>query len=93
MEINTVIERIPLQLIQGCLVASIQVDLSDMVLKQFRQELLERIASERVHGVVLDVSGVDVMDTIDYERRGDENVMTLTKQVARAAATTHGANA
>ena len=66
MESNTVIERIPLQLIQGCLVASIQVDLSDRVLKQFRQELLERIASERVHGVVLDVSGVEVMDTIDF---------------------------
>ncbi len=60
-------DRIPLQLIQGCLVASIQVDLTDQVLKRFRQELLARIASTRVHGVVLDVSGVDVMDSVDFE--------------------------
>ena len=37
------------------------------ILSQFRHELLERIASERVHGVVLDVSGVTVMDSTDFE--------------------------
>ncbi len=60
-------ERIPLQLIQGCLVASIQVDLTDQVLDRFRQELLARIGSTHVHGVVLDVSGVDVMDSVDFD--------------------------
>ncbi len=60
-------DRIPLQLIQDCLVASIQVDLTEGVLKRFRQELLARIASTHVHGVVLDVSGVDVMDSVDFE--------------------------
>ena len=60
-------ERIPLQLIQGCLVASIQVDLTEQVLSSFRQELLARIGSTHVHGVVLDVSGVDVMDSVDFE--------------------------
>lgn len=59
--------RIPLQLIQGCLVASIQVDLTDRVLGRFRQELLERIGNTHVHGVVLDVSGVEVMDSVDFE--------------------------
>ena len=67
MDSSVASERIPLQLIQGCLVASIQVDLSDRILDQFRRELLERIASERVHGVVLDVSGVTVMDSVDFE--------------------------
>ena len=60
-------DRIPLQLIQGCLVASIQVDLTDDVLTRFRRELLDRIDSTRVHGVVLDVSGVEVMDAVDFE--------------------------
>jgi rsbT antagonist protein RsbS len=43
------------------------VDLTEQVLAQFRQELLERIASTHVHGVVLDVSGVEVMDSTDFE--------------------------
>jgi len=60
-------DHIPLQLIQGCLVASIQIDLTDQVLSLFREELLERIASTRVHGVVLDVSGVEIMDSTDFD--------------------------
>jgi rsbT antagonist protein RsbS len=67
MDHTAATDRIPLQLIQGCLVASIQVDLTEQVLAQFRQELLERIASTHVHGVVLDVSGVEVMDSTDFE--------------------------
>lgn len=67
MDSSAATEHIPLQLIQGCVVASIQVDLSDDVLRRFRDELLARIATERVHGVVLDVSGVEVMDSTDFE--------------------------
>ena len=60
-------DRIPLQLIRGCLVASIQIDLTDRVLSRFRQDLLARIGSTHVHGVILDVSGVEVMDSVDFE--------------------------
>ncbi len=67
MDNQAAIDRIPLQLIQGCLVASIQIDLTDKVLSLFRKELLARIASAHVHGVVLDVSGVEVMDSADFE--------------------------
>lgn len=67
MDKTAATDRIPLQLIQGCLVASIQVDLTEQVLAQFRQELLERIASTHVHGIVLDVSGVEVMDSTDFD--------------------------
>ena len=67
MDNSAASDRIPLQLIQGCLVASIQIDLTDRVLSLFRKELLERIASTHVHGVVLDVSGVEVMDSFDFE--------------------------
>lgn len=66
-EAAVVAERIPIQSIRGCLVASIQIDLTEAVLKGFRDELLDLIGRSRVRGVVLDVSGVEVMDSVDYE--------------------------
>jgi rsbT antagonist protein RsbS len=59
--------RIPLQLSRGCVVASIQVDLSDEVLLLFKRELLELLHSTGARGVVLDVSGVELMDIEDFE--------------------------
>jgi rsbT antagonist protein RsbS len=59
--------RIPLQISRNCVVASIQVDLSDEVLRRFRVELLELIHSSGATGVILDVSGVEVMDYRDFE--------------------------
>jgi rsbT antagonist protein RsbS len=59
--------RIPLQLSQGCVVASIQVDLSDEVLALFKDELLELLHRSGARGVILDVSGVEVMDLADFE--------------------------
>lgn len=67
MDNPTASASVPIQLIQGCLVASIQLDLTDDVLDAFRRDLLDRVASTRVSGVVLDVSGVDVMDSTDFE--------------------------
>ena len=59
--------RIPLQTSQGCVVASIQVDLSDEVLARFKEELLELLHRSGARGVILDVSGVEVMDLEDFE--------------------------
>ncbi len=59
--------RIPLQLSRGCVVASIQIDLSDEVLRQFRVDLLELLATSGASGVILDLSGVHVMDHQDFE--------------------------
>ncbi len=64
---STHLTAIPMQIIQGCLVASVQVELTDDLLREFQQELLERIGRSHVQGVVLDVSGVKVMDTLDFE--------------------------
>lgn len=64
---STHLTAVPMQVIQGCLVASIQVELSEDLLRQFQEQLLERIGSTRVQGVVLDVSGVEVMDAMDFE--------------------------
>jgi rsbT antagonist protein RsbS len=63
--------RIPLQLAQGCVVASIQIDLDDRVLTTFREELLEFVRSSGARGVILDLSGVDVMDGADFRALRD----------------------
>jgi rsbT antagonist protein RsbS len=59
--------RIPLQISRDCVVASIQVDLSHEVLRRFREELLELLHSSGATGVILDVSGIAVMDLQDFE--------------------------
>jgi rsbT antagonist protein RsbS len=53
------VTRIPLQVSRQCVVASIQVDLSEEVLDQFRIDLLELIGSSG--------AGVEVMDFQDFD--------------------------
>ncbi|PQO32985.1 STAS domain-containing protein [Blastopirellula marina] len=59
--------RIPMQLTNHCLVASIQVDLNDSVLFRFKRDLLEKIRQTQTRAVLLDVSGVDIMDRDEFE--------------------------
>jgi rsbT antagonist protein RsbS len=63
--------RIPLQLSQQCVVASIQVDLDDDVLLAFKRELLELLSTSGARGVILDLSGVSVMDADDFRALRD----------------------
>ena len=59
--------RIPLQLSRHCVVASIQVDLSEEVLERFRSDLLEFLRTSGATAVILDVSGVEVLDLEEFE--------------------------
>ena len=45
------------------LIASIQSELTDLELSQLRDELVERVGRARSHGVVIDVSVLEVMDS------------------------------
>lgn len=59
---------IPIQPVQaGVVVASLQTDLEPSVLKSFQNEILEHIADHRVTGVVLDASGVEILDMEDAD--------------------------
>ena len=60
------VQRIPLQVARGCVVASIQIDLDSEVLRQFRIDLLECVQNSRANGVILDVSGIDILDLDDF---------------------------
>lgn len=64
---NTDIQRIPLQISQGYVLASIQIDLTKEVLKQFRQDLLDLLSKTGAKGLIIDLSGVEVMDIEDFK--------------------------
>ncbi len=59
--------KIPMQLSRNSVVASIQVDLSHEVLQTFRQDLLVLLQSSGAKAVILDVSGVEIMDVEDFD--------------------------
>ena len=64
---NDAATRIPLQVSQDCVVASIQVDLTEDVLRAFRDDLLEMLHATGAGGVILDLGGVDILDPEDFE--------------------------
>jgi len=57
---------IPIQVSNGCVVASIQIDLSEELLNSFREELLSFCAGVDLNGIVLDLSGQRIMDDTDF---------------------------
>jgi rsbT antagonist protein RsbS len=59
--------RIPLQMSSNCLVASVQIDLTADVLKQFREDLLTLLQAQNARGIIFDLSGIEVMDLSDFE--------------------------
>jgi rsbT antagonist protein RsbS len=67
MEFDGESTRVPIQSSHGCLVASIQVDLDDAILARFQRELLERLHRDGNQGVILDLSGVELLDVEDFE--------------------------
>jgi rsbT antagonist protein RsbS len=61
------LHRVTINLMRGCLVANIQLDLNRMVLERFRKDLLERLDISRSRQVILDCSGVELLDAEDFD--------------------------
>lgn len=59
--------RIPLQLSRNCIVASIQFDLTEEVLRRFRSDLLEFLQRSGAQAVILDLSGLEILDLEEFE--------------------------
>ncbi|RLK62362.1 rsbT antagonist protein RsbS [Actinokineospora terrae] len=57
------VERIPILKIGDVLLASIQVDLQDRDVLALQEDLAEKITATGAHGVVLDISAVDIVDS------------------------------
>ena len=66
MALHADIRGVAIQVSQGVVVASIQVDLDDDVLARFRQDLLDRIHQTGSRGVILDVSGLETIDSEEF---------------------------
>jgi len=60
------IPGIAIQVSRDVVVASIQVDLEDDVLDRFREDLLGRIHETGSRGIILDVSGLETLDSDEF---------------------------
>jgi rsbT antagonist protein RsbS len=52
---------------QGCLIVPLQQELSKEAAKNFQTSLLERVHSKSFLGVIIDLSGIKVIDTILWD--------------------------
>jgi len=66
MSLYADIPGIAMQVSRDVVVASIQVDLDEDVLARFRDELLHRIHETGSRGVILDVSGLETLDSDEF---------------------------
>lgn len=57
--------------IQSCLVATLQADLYDDLLNRIRQSILKSVHSASLHGVVFDMSSVEVLDSFIFNHLAD----------------------
>jgi len=60
------VPRVAIQLSRGYLTSSLQTDLSAAMLRRFREELAAKIQATEVKGMVVDLSGIAVLDSEDF---------------------------
>jgi rsbT antagonist protein RsbS len=56
-------DRVPILKIGGVLLVSIQVDMQDQMAMQLQADLGERIVETGCHGVIIDITGLDIVDS------------------------------
>ena len=56
-------ERIPILKLGECLLVSIQVDMHDRLAMQLQDDLTARIAATAARGVLIDISGLEMVDS------------------------------
>jgi len=56
-------ERVPILKIGPVLLVSIQIELDDHSAVQLQEDLAERIVATGVHGVIIDITGLDIVDS------------------------------
>jgi len=57
------VTAIPILRLGNVLLAAVHVDLDDSVAERFQEDLLGRIEKTGAHGLLIDISGLDVVDT------------------------------
>jgi rsbT antagonist protein RsbS len=54
---------VTMHITHGCLVVPIQVELSDEAMLEIQTEILEKVSQTGVKGVIIDLAGVDILDS------------------------------
>ena len=76
MSLYADIPGIAMQVARDVVVASIQVDLDDDVLARFREDLLSRLHETGSRGVILDLSGLETLDSNEFSAL--RRIITMT---------------
>ena len=58
-----VLSKVAMHISRGCLIVPIQIELYDEVILQIQRDILEIIKETGVKGVIIDVSGVEIIDS------------------------------
>lgn len=53
----------PMMTINGCVVVAIRDDLDDQEIVALQDQLVDEVARQGAHGVVIDISGLEIVDT------------------------------
>ncbi|MFI5839526.1 STAS domain-containing protein [Catenuloplanes sp. NPDC051500] len=56
-------DRVPVLKIGDFLLVSIQVDMEDQIAIQLQEDLSDRIVTTGVHGVIIDITALDIVDS------------------------------
>ena len=56
-------DRVPVLTLGDVLLVSIQVDLEDRLALQLQEDLADRIVATGVHGVLIDITALDIVDS------------------------------
>ncbi len=67
MAASTDVPRVALSLIQGCVVATVQIDLHGATLRQFSHDVLAKLQETRGRSLIIDLAGVDILDVYDFD--------------------------
>jgi rsbT antagonist protein RsbS len=57
------VERIPILKMEGFLLVTIQVDMHDRLAMTLQDDLTDRIVKARAHGVLIDISALEIVDS------------------------------
>jgi len=71
------LEQVPILKIGDFLLVSIQVDLQDQSVLRLQEDLAERIVATGARGVIIDITGVDVVDS--FIGRGFVTVAAMSR--------------
>jgi rsbT antagonist protein RsbS len=69
--------RVAIRISHDIVVASIQIDLEEEVLVRFREDLLRCIHATGSRGVILDVSGLEILDSAEFSALRE--IMAMSK--------------